>query len=56
MLARSYLSTVLDKDAATVALVTMLSLASDGTIVEAIWAYQRVNIFATLDGAIVPNI
>ena len=56
MLVRSYLSTVFDKDCATVALVAMVSLAIDGTIIEAIWAYQRVNIFATLDGAIIPNI
>ena len=52
----SYLSTVLDEDAATVALVAKFSLAIDRAIVEAIWTYQCVHIFATLDGAIGPNI
>ena len=56
MLVRAYLGAVLDKDAATVALVAKLSLAVEGTILEPIWAYQRIDVFATLDGAIGPNI
>jgi hypothetical protein len=47
---------VLYKDGATVALVAKLSLAIDGTTLEPVWAYQGVDIFATLDGAIGPNI
>jgi hypothetical protein len=56
LLLGSYFSTVLDEDAATVALVAKLSLAIDGAILEASWTYQRVYIFATLDGAIGPKI
>ena len=47
---------MLYKDGATVAPVAKLSLAIDGTIIEPVWAYQGVDIFATLDGAIGPNI
>ena len=47
---------MLDEDAATVALVAKLSLAIEGTILEPIRAYQRINVFATFDGAIGPNI
>lgn len=47
---------MLYKDGATVALVAKLSLAIDGTTLEPVWAYQGVDIFATLDGAIGPNI
>ena len=56
MLSSSYLGTVLDKYAAAVALVAKFSLVVDGTINEAIWAYQRINVNAALDGAIVPDI
>ena len=56
MLFSSYLGTVLDKDAATGALVAKLSLAFDGTLFEAIHAYLRINVFATLDGAIFPDV